>query len=138
MEVKKTTDQVVTAYRLINSARLSKMEDAEKFALIKAARRLKGVSNDFEELLKDAQEKLKPDGFDGIIRKVQAKEELTGVESEKLRKYNTDVQACVQGELEKEVELDFAPLTEEAIGRLIASNDFSVSEILAVEDVIGG
>lgn len=138
MATKKTTNDIVTAYRLINTAKLGKMEDAEKFAIIKAVRQLKKVGTDFDDFLKDAQERLKPEGFDKIVGKIQSKEELASDEQSALDKYNKDVAECLSEELGKEIELDFEPLSEEAVGRFIASNDFNVSEILAVSDVIGG
>lgn len=134
----KTTNQIVTAFRLINPAKLTKMENTERFALILAIRQLKKVNADFEDFLKDAQERLKPEDFDKIVSKVQAREELTPEESAIINKYNRDVEDCVKDELDKEVELTFEPLSEDALGRFIASNDFSVNEILAIEDVIGG
>lgn len=137
MATKKTTDQIVTAFRLINTAKIGKMEDTEKYAIIKATRKLKKVGTDFDDFLKDAQEKLKPEGFDAIVSKMQAKQELTSAESATLNKYNKDVSDCLADELKKEVELDFEPLSEEALGHLYASNDFSLSEILAIEEVIG-
>lgn len=137
MAIKKKTDNVVAAFRLINTAKISKMEDSEKFALIKAVKHLKKVGTDFEDFLKDAQERLKPENFDKIAAKYQSKEELTADEMATLNKYNKDVADCVQGELDKEVELDFEPLSEEALGRFIASNDFTVAEIMNISDVIG-
>lgn len=137
MAIKKKTDNVVAAFRLINTAKISKMEDSEKFALIKAVKHLKKVGTDFEDFLKDAQERLKPENFDKIAAKYQSKEELTADEMATLNKYNKDVADCVQGELDKEVELDFEPLPEEALGRFIASNDFTVAEIMNISDVIG-
>lgn len=133
----KRTESIVAAFRIINNAKISKMEDAEKFALIKAVRHLKKVNNEFDEFLKDAQNRLKPEGFDAIAAKYQNKEELTAEENAILSKYNTDVSECVKEELEKDVELPFTPLSEESLGRFIASNDFSVSEVLMVSDVIG-
>ena len=139
MENKKVTkaDNVISAYRILNNAKLGKMEDAEKFALIKAVRQLKKVGADFDDFLKDAQEKLKPESIEVIAVKVQGNEVLTPEESAALNKYNQDVSVCVKDELDKDVELTFAPLSEDALGRLVASNDFSVNEILIISDVLG-
>lgn len=138
MATKKTTEQIVTAYRLINPAKLTKMENTERFAIILATRQLKKVTTDFDELLKDVQEKLKPaEGFDKIIGKVQSKEDLTPEEASILNKYNKDVSDCVTNELKKEIELDFEPLSKDALEHFIASNDFSVSDIITIQDVIG-
>ena len=130
-------NDAVTAFRLINPAKLTKMETAERFAVILATRQLKKVDADFQDLLKEAQEKLKPEGFDAIVEKVQGKKELTASEQDALNKYNQDVSDCVKSELDKEVELDFAPLGKEAMERFVESNDFSVDQIIAIMDVIG-
>lgn len=135
--MKKTTEQIVSAYRIINNAKLGKMEDTEKFAIIKAARQLKKVGTDFDEFLNLAQEKLKPAGFDKIAEKVQMKQELSPEESGTLEKYNQSINKCVKDELDREIELTFDPLSEEAVNHFIASNDFSVNEIIAVSDVLG-
>lgn len=136
--MKKTTDQIVTAYRLIAAAKLGKMEDAEKFALIKAVRQLKKVAADFDDFLKDAQERLKPEGFDAIAGKMQADKELTPEETAKHIKYQKDISECLKDEVARENELDFEPFSEESLGRLIASNDFSIHEILTISEVLGG
>lgn len=134
--MKKTTNQIVSVFRLINTAKISKMEDAEKFAFIKNVRLLKKVATDFEDALRDAQEKLKPDGFNEIAAKAQAAKALSKSENDVLDKYNKDVSDCLSDELEKEIELDFAPLTEAALGRFFASNDFAMNEIMLIGDVL--
>lgn len=133
----KTIGQIVSAFRVINKAKLSRMEDAEKFATIKIVRQLKKVDADFQDLLKEAQEKLKPDGFDAIASKIQSETKLSFEESATVEKYDKDVTACVNDELAKEVELSFEPISDDALGRFFSSNDFSVSEMLTVSDVIG-
>lgn len=133
---KQKTESIVAAYRLICEAKLNKMEDSDKFLLIRIARKLKKTATDFNDFLQDAQKKLKPDGFDAITFKIQNKEELTYEENNKVVKYNQDVSECVKDELEKEVELDFEPLSEEAFARFVSSNDFSVSDILVINDII--
>lgn len=138
MAVKKTTNDIVTAYRIINPAKLTKMETAERFALILITRQLKKVATEFDDFFKDVQEKLKPEGFDAIADKVQSKKELTPEEIAAWNKYNKDINDSLKGELDKEVELDFEPLGKEAFEKFIESNDLSVNDILAIEDVIGG
>lgn len=133
----KTTDQIVTAFRLINNAKLTKMETAERFALIKAMRQLKKVATEFDDFLKDAQDKLKPENFDTIMEKYQSKQELTSEEIVAFNKYNKNVSDCLKDELDKEIELTFEPLTEESLGRLIESNDYTVNDIMVIEDVLG-
>lgn len=137
MATKKNINDIVTAFRLINPAKLTKMETAERFALILAIRQLKKVANDFDDFFKDVQEKMKPEGFDAITEKMQARKELTAEESAVWNKYQKDINESLKDELEKEIELDFEPLGKDTMEHFIDSNDFSVSDILAIEDVIG-
>lgn len=137
MATKKNINDIVTAFRLINPAKLTKMETAERFALILAIRQLKKVANDFDDFFKDVQEKMKPEGFDAITEKMQARKELTAEESAVWNKYQKDINESLKDEFEKEIELDFEPLGKDAMEHFIDSNDFSVSDILAIEDVIG-
>lgn len=136
MERKKTTDSIVSVYRLINNAKISQMDTEEKFAFIKAVRQLKKVGANFDELLNDAQERLKNEDTAAILTKIQSGEELSAEENAAFNKYNQDVTSCLQDELDKEINLDFEPLSEGAFGRFIASNDFSVNQILLIEDVL--
>lgn len=137
MVTKKTVNDIVTVYRLLNSAKVGKMEDADKIALIKAIRQFKKTGVDFDDFLKDAQERLKPENFDVISKKMEEHKELTLEESVALGKYNKAVQACIDGEIKKEVELDFEPLSDEAINKLVASNDFSAGDIMSIFDMLG-
>lgn len=135
--MKKKVDNIVAAYRLISNAKLGRMEDSEKFALIKAAHQLKKVGAEIDDFMRDAQDRLRPDDFDKIAIKIQSKDKLTIEEAVKANKYNQDIANCLKDELNKEMELTFEPLSEEAIGKFIASNDFSVDDILIISDVIG-
>ncbi len=130
------TNDIVSAFRLINPAKLTKMETAERFALILATRQLKKVGTEFDDFLKDVQEKLKPEGFDAIAEKVQAQKELSPEELKIWNKYQQDISECLKGELEKEVTLEFAPLSKEAMEHFIDSNDFAVSDIMLIMDVM--
>lgn len=133
----KSTDSIVTAFRLVNNARLGKMETAERYALIKAIRQLKKVATEFDDNLKDAQDKLKTDGIDAISAKMQLKKELAVEEAVEFNKYNKSISDCLKDELAKDIELTFEPLNAAALDHLIESNDFSVNEIITIEDVLG-
>ena len=133
----KSTDSIVTAFRLVNNARLGKMETAERYALIKAIRQLKKVATEFDEMLKDAQDKLKTDGIEAIAAKMQLQKVLTIEENVEFNRYNKSISDCLKDELTKDIELTFEPLSETALDHLIESNDFSASEIILIEDMLG-
>lgn len=131
-----TTEKAVLAFRLLNNAKLSKMEDDDKYLVIKAMRELKPIAIQYDDFIKDAAEKLKPEGIEPIQQKLQKNEQLTDNEQQVWVKYNNNISHCLNDELKKEIQLNFKPLREEAIKGLMASNDFSVAEIMLLEEVL--
>lgn len=141
----KTID-IVKAYRIINDAKLTKMEDADKFKVIKATRQLKPVAASFDEFVKEAQERLKPDGWDDMQKKARKWQEdgdkstLTVEERREINRYfmdyNAKVEECVKEEAEKEPELTYERLSEEAFAKFIASNDYDVRTIIELENIL--
>lgn len=140
------TKQVVEVYNTLNSAKLSKMEDKDKFLVIKAMRQLKPISTAYEEFVKDAQEKLKGDDFEDIQKKAQKWQEEgenTSLSLEERREintylngYNNKVVECLKEEAEKDNELNYEKISEDAFGKLVSSNDFDVKTIMNLQDAL--
>lgn len=140
------TIEIVKAYRIINEAKLTKMEDADKYKVIKAIRAMKPIATSFEDFTKDAQERLKGEEFANMQKKAEQwqkegeKTTLTMDERIAINRFFTDynkrVEECVKDEAEKEVSPEYGRLSEEAFSKLIGSNDWSVKEILAVMDAL--
>lgn len=135
--MKKTTEKIVIAYRILNNAKLGKMKDEDKFKVVRIMKAIKPVATSYDDYIKDAAERLSPEGIEAIQMKVQKNEPLSVEENKVWTKYNEDVAKCVQDELAKEIELGCEPLGEEAMTGLISSNDFALAEIIALDDVIG-
>ena len=55
------TSKIVSVYKTMNDSKLTKMEDADKFKVIKALRAIKPISEGYEEFVKLTHEKLKDD-----------------------------------------------------------------------------
>lgn len=134
--MKTTTEKAVVAYRILSNAKIGKMKDGDKFNSVKIMKELKPVATAYDDFIKDAAEKLKPEGIEEIQRKVQGNEKLTAEEQKLWDKYNADVAKCVQDELAKEVEFSFQPMSEEGFKGLLASNDLNLAEIMALDEVI--
>ena len=140
------TKQVVEVYNTLSSAKLSKMEDKDKFLVIKAMRQLKPISTAYEEFVKDAQEKLKGDDFEDIQKKAQKWQEEgenTSLSLEERREintylngYNNKVVECLKEEVEKDNELNYEKILEDAFGKLVSSNDFDVKTIMNLQDAL--
>lgn len=141
-----TTEKILSVYNLISDAKLTKMEDCDKFKTIKIIRALKPVVTNFEDFKKVAKDKLKGDNHDYMLEKAQQWqaecEKTTLSESERIEinryfnDYNNKISECLKDEGLKENELDYEPLGAGAFGKFVASNDWTLGEIAAIEEVI--
>lgn len=132
-------EKIIKVFRILEleSAKLTKLEGAKKFKVIKAIRQLKKVAADFDDELKYAQEKLKPENFDAIVEKLRKQEQTSNEENEIIRKYDSEVSEYMKSELEKEISLDFEPLSQGEMYLLADSNpEWNVAQLTAVQDAI--
>lgn len=134
------TITAVSAYNVLKDAKLTHMEDGEKFAAIMAMRPLKKVATDYGDFAKDAQEKLKPENFGEIQEMARRFGQLTDEEklrvNSELRAYDERVEKCVRPESLKEAEVEFEPLSKEAFSRLMKSNDLTAETSLTLYDIL--
>lgn len=128
-----TLENIVIAYRVLLTAKNSKMKDGDKYNMLRIRRELKKHAVEYEDYLKDVRESLKPEGFE----KIEGKETLTPEEREIAKNYDRKVDECVSEMLKKEIELDFTPLSEEGFTGLMNSNDFTFGELGVLDDLIG-
>lgn len=135
--MKTTTEKAVIAYRILNNAKIGKMKDGDKYNTVKIMKELKPVAVAYDDFIKMSAEKFKPEGIEQIQGKVQSDEGLSVEEREVWDKYNSDISKCVQDELAKEIEFTFVPLSEEGFKGLLESNDFTLAEAMALEEVVG-
>lgn len=151
--MKKTikTEDALKAYNIISQAKYSKMDDADKVRAWKIARALKPVATRFDEDSRDAADKLKPtDDFTERLGKAQEYERLTKEGQptidimttadyhafvKEFQKYNQLVADAVKEFGAKEVELDFEPLTDDAFGKLMASNEWTMEQATALGEL---
>lgn len=134
--MKTTTEKAVVTFRILNNAKLGKMKDGDKFLIVRMMKQLRPIATSYDDFLKDAGERLRTEGVEEVQAKVQSGEKLTQEEQNLWNRYNSNVAKCVQEELQRENEFDFQPLSEEGFKGLIASNDFSVAEIMVLDEVI--
>ena len=146
ISIKRATD----AFGVLNTAKYGKLDDADKIKVWKIARALNPIAKKFEDDTKDAAEKFKPDGFDEKLAKAQqyekdkneGKKDLPMSESEyidfvgAIRKYNQLVNNAVNENLGKECEISFEPISEDAFGKLMASNDWTMEQVMQLGIII--
>lgn len=150
MKTKITTEKVLNAYRVIGGAKYTKMDDSDKIKVWKIARALKPVVDKFDDDYKDAAEKMKPsEDFADNLQKAREFERITkekdfdasklpmGVAEynefiKKLQDYNRLVDEAVKEFVDKEVEIEFEPLSEESFGKLMASNEWTMEQTVEI------
>ena len=150
------TSEILSAFNVLNTAKYGSMEDADKIKAWKIARALKPVATKFDEDSKDAAEKMKPEikgGFDEVLAKAQKFEQMRidpkadmtkapmGAAEydafiKKFKKYNDTVGNAVKEFAEKEVEVEFEPLSEDAFGKLMSSNDWTMAQVVALAEIV--
>lgn len=138
----KVIDAVV-AYNALNAAKLTKMDDADKVKVLKALRNLKAVATPYLDFVKDAEEKMKPEGYDDKLRLARqwqeegAETSLSPAERLGLNAffdaYRKSVEAAAKEEGDKEVDVETGKLSEEAFGKLVASNDWTAADLMKLD-----
>lgn len=141
MELK--VSEVVGVYRTLKDAKLTKMESADKFKVIKIMRPMQGVADEWDKFMENVDKKLQKENHEEIIEKArkwqQEGEKTTLTDEEKveinryLMAFQQEKDECVKDELEKVVSLDFEKLTQDAFEKLIDSNDWEVSKMMQLE-----
>lgn len=148
------TEDALKAYNVLATAKYSKLEDADKIKVWKTVRGLKPVAEKFEEDSKDAAEKMKPtEDFDERMEKAQKYEMIMkqpDLDASKLpmgaaeyaafveefKKYNKLVNDAVREFAEKEADVDIDPISEDAFGKLMASNDWNMAQVVALDEFV--
>lgn len=148
------TEKVLAAYRVISTAKYSKMDDGDKIKVWKIARILKPVADKFEDDSKDAAEKFKPsEDFDERLANAQEYERMRRDENADMTKakmgaaeygkfvgefnaYKKLMDDAVKEFAEKDVEVEFEKLSEEAFGKLMASNEWTMEQAMVLGDII--
>ena len=152
MNKKVKTSEILKVYNIIGQAKYGKMSDEDKVKVWKIARKLKPVATKFEDDSKDAAEKMKPaEDFDQKLQRAQEYERLrqkgeptidimTKPEYDEFLKtfkeYQKLIDKAVQEFADKEVKVDFDPINDEAFGKLMASNDWTMEQVATLGEFI--
>ena len=155
-ELTTKTESLYGAYVVLSQAKYGKLSDEEKIKVWKIARAMKPMAAKFEEDSKDASEKLKPEDYPNFDEDLQKANEYR----EKMRqkdldattlpmgpaeykqfmdrfsKYQKTVSDALKEYAEKEVTIKFEPITEETFGKLMASNEWQMNQVVAIGEII--
>lgn len=141
--------KIAEAYSVLSNAKINKCEDGEKVAVWKVCHAIKKVAEDYQEACKDATSKLNDiEDYESKMQKALEYENKKGencamkadeykafvVEYDRVRKL---VDSAVKELGDADTTLDVEGISEDAFGRLLASNpDWDMKQIEAISDVI--
>lgn len=141
--MKTTIKNIVSAYKALGDAKVSKLEESEVIKIVKARKAMRQIAEDYEAFLKDVQEKFKPENWDEIQSKIQQwqkeGENTTLTEKERidinkaLIEYQVKIENAVKEELSKEVELDIDKLKEDSSTKLLLENGWELKKLDEIE-----
>ncbi len=138
------TSDIVFIYNVLRKAKCSKQDKIGQFTIIRAIRALKPIATAWEDFLKDARERLKPDGFDEIAQKTSEEVFKTLPPEEQahinkvLSSYDKDVSDCIAPELDRIRDIDRTKgLSEDVLSKLMTENDLTAEAIILIQDILG-
>jgi hypothetical protein len=148
-----TTEKVLAAYNVLSTAKYNKLEDADKIKVWKIARALKPIATKFDDDSKDAAEKMKFDGFDELLPKAQEYERIIKQDGfdaselpispteysdfvNKFKAYQKLITDTVGEYAQKEVEFEIDTLSDDAFGKLMASNEWNMSQVVMLDGIV--
>ena len=149
--MKLNVSKIAAAYQVLGNASYEKMADDDKIKVWKIARELRPIAIKFEEDRVDAQRKLIPDAeFHANLQKARQYESMLKegrtdlpMTTEEYQKFAVEfdknmelMTAALKEFADKEVEVNIKPLTEEAFSKLMASNNWTLKQVDALEFII--
>ncbi|MDE6265179.1 MAG: hypothetical protein K2M11_08560 [Paramuribaculum sp.] len=115
---------------LLGMCAFAKMERPVKVKAFKAYRAIKEGAAVYDDAVKEASEKFKPEGFDEMLRKVQGGATVDEAKAfnEMSRKYNEDVDNATKALGDAVIEPKFEQLSEDEFFALVDSNEKLTAE----------
>ena len=150
-KVKITTEKALTVFNVLKGAAYQKLSDEDKVKVWKAYRTLHPVATKFKEDSRDAAEKLKPEGMEATLEKAKEYEQkkakgdtdlpMTEQEYKEFingdwAKFNQLLSKAVKEFADTEVEVEFEPINEDGFSKLMASNNWTMEQVLIVSEFI--
>lgn len=144
--MKGSIKNIVSAYKVLGDAKVTKLEDGEVIKVVKARKAMRPIADDFDAFLKDCQEKFKPENWDEVQEKAaqwqKEGENTTLTEAERVEVnkaiigYQQKIDNAVKDELAREVELNIEPLKEESATKMLVENGWELKKLDEIEVIL--
>lgn len=132
--MKKTIGIVIAVYKILTDAHISALDMDDKLCVIKAAHELKKYVSDYEDFVRESTARLMTDNIQKTLHKIQHNEPVSDDERALFNNYQKEISACLDGYLRGEVEIQ-STLNDEIVHAIIATNDFTVGQIMLISDL---
>lgn len=137
--------EAIELYKVLNGCKLTGMSSSSKMTVLNNLRKLRPISEAYESDMKEALEKLKPEGFDDIIKKAREHNDSvnTGGKSimsaEELKEassiiegYNKEVNDFVEKILDEDADIEPDKLDNPNLEKLLDANDIEASQLAII------
>ena len=134
--------EAIEVYKVLNGCKLTGMVSSSKMTVLSNRRKLRPISEAYESDMKEALEKLKPEGFDDIIKKAREHNDSvnTGgkpiMPAEELKEassiiegYNKEVNDFVEKLLDEDAGIELDKLDTPNLEKLLDANDIEASQL---------
>lgn len=125
--------EVVSLYKILGEAKVSNLDESEIIKIVKARKLIRQIAEEYDAFLKDVQEKFKPENFEYIQNALQnwnSIDDQERIEVNKIvRTYELKINAAVEEELEKDVDIVLDKLSEESVTKLLKHNDWKLNKL---------
>ncbi len=129
----------VALYKVLGEAKVSTLSEKDITIVVKTRKDLRNVVEDYEDFLKDCQEKFKPEDWDDIQEKIQkwqqegekttlTVEERVGI-NKAVADYQNKINSAVKDELNKDVEITIEKLSDDTAAKLLKHNDWEINKL---------
>lgn len=132
-------EDIFNSYALLDVAKLTKLEDSDKFVVIKACKAMKPIYEELQSFKQDTLKKLADENHDKMVEVFEEWrsniQEPTDEQKEAIKyvnKYTNNVNECLSEEFNKEVEQTWEKLSEDGLKKFVASNDWNVQQTISV------
>ena len=149
--MKLKTKKAIEAFKMLDSAKYQKLSDDDKVKIWKITRALRPIALEYSDEVQDARERLVPsDDYKEKLQKAQMYEQMKKEGKDNLpmsdeeyleflkvfKEYMELLDKALKEGLDKENDIDIPTISEDAFGKLMASNDWSFGQVEALDFII--
>lgn len=134
---------VLELHHVLKDAKLKGMKTESKMIVLTTLRKTTPIAQQYEEALKTAQEKFKPEGFDDLMQKArenegkpEAERTISRDEIDELNRmstaFNQEMSAFINELNNEEEDIVPAKLPKDEFGKFMEANDFEASKLMLI------